>query len=180
MFLISILLYTRHKILHKQSTLIFYHFKYWIKFLFKSKNKLKSLKVLFLNIYFLVRHLGEKSILWVFSLTCWGLTGSQHISTTLTILHYLDLKVAAWVTCFRCTYFEIMLEGATVHMQLLQQHYRVNPEGGKARHGSDYTRLKFDVSNIGAADQLLELQGHPLGSLVYIKEKIISKHDLIK
>ena len=63
-------------------------------------------------IYFLVRHLGEKSILWVFSLTCWGLTGSQHISTTLTILHYLDLKVAAWVTCFRCTYFEIMLEGA--------------------------------------------------------------------
>ena len=92
----------------------FYHFKYWIKFLFKSKNKLKSLKVLFLNIYFLVRHLGEKSILWVFSLTCWGLTGSQHISTTLTILHYLDLKVAAWVTCFRCTYFEIMLEGASV------------------------------------------------------------------
>ena len=82
-----------------------------MKFLFKSKNKLKSLKVLFLIIYFLVRHLGEKSILCVFSLTCWGLTGSQHISTTLTILRYLDLKVAAWITCFRCTYFEIMLEG---------------------------------------------------------------------
>ena len=71
-----------------------------------------------MNIYFLVRHLGEKSILLVFSLTCWGLTGLQHISTTLTILHYLDLKVAAWVTCFRCTYFEIMLEGATMHCVL--------------------------------------------------------------
>ena len=55
----------------------------------------------------------------------------------------------------------------------------MNPEGGKARHGSDYTRLKFDVSNIGAADQLLEVQGHPLVSL-RIKENILSKHDLIK
>ena len=44
-------------------------------------------------------------------------------------------------------------------MQLLQQHYRMSPEGGKARHGSDYTRLKFDVSNIGAADQLLKATG---------------------
>ena len=35
----------------------------------------------------------------------------------------------------------------------------MNPEGGKARHGSDYTRLKFDVSNIGAADQLLKATG---------------------